>query len=137
MNTEEVAAIVVSSHDHFIALSYLQRPQCQFDGECAAAAGEDMLDLKEASQALLQPLDVSAMIAAPGTITIRRLHGCKDGFICNRPVRRPLWSNRFATQNRRQAAISRHRAVLNGGIEKITAICYSPSGIRPASFRTR
>src|SRR5579875_124468 len=105
---EEIAFIVVSGHDYFIARPDFQCSQRQVDCERAATAGEDMLDLVHGGQTLLQPRDLSAVIATPRTVAIRRLHRGEDGFISDWPGGRTLWPHCFTAQNYRQAVVRCH-----------------------------
>ena len=54
VDAEEVAAIVVSGHHHFVARTDLERSQRQLDRECSAAAGQHMLDAMHLGQSLFQ-----------------------------------------------------------------------------------
>ena len=98
MDAEEVAAIVVSGHHHFVARTDLERSQRQLDRECPAAAGQHMLDAMNLGQSLFQSRNVPALIAAPGAIAVRLMHGFEDGFVREGPIGRSLWSDRFAAR---------------------------------------
>src|SRR5579883_2935515 len=71
VNTQKVAAVIVSRHDDLVTRPDLQRPQGQLDCERTAATGKNMFNLVQHGQALLQPGDVAAMITAPRTVAVR------------------------------------------------------------------
>src|SRR5262249_44502099 len=117
VNAEEVAPVIVSGHHHFIAAADLDRPQRQLDRECPAAAGENVIDVVHLRKPSLQPSHMSALIAPPRTVAVRRLPGLANSFIGDRPIRWPLRPDRLAAQDRWQGIISGHGAVPDGGMD--------------------
>src|SRR5579875_489514 len=110
MDAKEIAHIIVGGHDYFVAWTNLQGSQGQFDGESAAAAGEYVLDLVHASQALFQACNMSTLIATPRAVAICRLHRLENRVVGQGPCRRTLGPDRFATQNCRPGTVSLHVA---------------------------
>src|SRR5262245_33533511 len=102
MDPQEIPGIIVGSHEHFVAWADLQSTQRQFHGKGPAAAHQRKLDAVVLRHSLSKALDAVAVVLAPGTVAVRAFQGAKDILIRQRPSRRPLGTDRLASEHCQQ-----------------------------------
>src|SRR5262249_52392339 len=70
VDTEEIAAVIVSGQDDLGARADFEGAQGQLDGERTAGAGQGEIDAERGAETLLQAFAVEATVFSPGAVLI-------------------------------------------------------------------
>ena len=98
MNVEEIARVIISRHDDFIAGPDLQSAQGQLNRKSAAAAQKREFDAEKVAQGGFQSRSMRALVIPPGTVADRVLDCLVDILIRWRPGGRSLRPNGGSAQ---------------------------------------